>query len=215
MTNDPVPGMTVTWPWNPNHRYRIYTCSPEGVFRRLFAVRFSNKDQSIYLTPLCEGEFSFQSSPSGVIQGQYHPGLDVYISLHESGVVNVTTTDERKRVRERLDLVTDVRHVVTLQFNSLERFPEATLEEVNLPKGGHLNLPMMVIPDAPVMLTVVCAKEAAGWSPPRMGDTFMLHYKSMMKGKDYNVHFIQWQDTRMPKGMGDIGIRFGRSDDNF
>lgn len=49
--NHMIPGMSVTMQWNPNHKCRFYTFGQDLVARWLFIVRFSNKDQSLYLIP--------------------------------------------------------------------------------------------------------------------------------------------------------------------
>ncbi|MCI0588345.1 MAG: hypothetical protein L0323_16055 [Planctomycetes bacterium] len=211
-----IPGMTVSWPWNPNHRYRFYVMGFDHVLRWLFTIRFSNKDQSVYVTPLYDREYAVQSVGSGQnSEFKHRPGSDFHLSLHESGVVNLTTSDARARLRERLDVRKDVRHVATFQINSIANLPTTTLTEINAPRGGHLYLPVVGFPSAPLMLTIICAKESANWSPPGMGNAMMLHYASRMQGKDYNFHFVQWQNLAMPKGAGDVGLQFGGGKDSL
>lgn len=214
--NNEIPVLTTSWPWNPNHRYRFYVIGLDHVPRWLFTIRFSNKDQSLYLTPLYEREYSVQSMGSGQdTHFKQSPGSDFHLSLHESGIVNLTTSDGRVRLREHLEPKQDVRHVVTFQINSTKNLPATTLEKINNPKGAHLYLPIVGLPVAPLMLTVYCAKEDANWSPPSLGNTMMTHYKTEMKAKDYNFHFIQWQDLVMQKGVGDIALSFGGNNDSL
>ena len=91
----------------------------------------------------------------------------------------------------------------------------ATLEEINSRRGGRLYLRLVGFPSAPLMLTVYCAKESAKFRPPVIGNTMALHYKSKMKGKNYNFHFVNWQDSAMQKGEGDFALQFGGEDDTF
>jgi hypothetical protein len=210
MSENTVPALRVEWPWNPNHKYRVYASRPTGDCRWLLTVRFSNKDQSLYLAPHYNGPVAIQAAKSGKLaQGESAPGVDLHLSLHESGIVNLTTNMGRTCLHEDLHPEANVRHVATLQFNSVDAFPEATLEDINTPRGGHLHIPLMAVAFAPIMLTIVCAKESANWNSPGLGNTMMMHIKTKMNGKDYNFHFVQWQDVRMPKGDGDIGMKFG------
>ncbi len=211
-----IPVITMVWPWNPNHKYKFYVLGVDAVPRWLLTVWFSNKDQSIYVTPLYDREYSVQSVGSGERESYRHrPGADFHLSLHESGVVNLTTSETQERLREQLDAKKDVRHVVTFQINTIENLPAANLEEINKPKGGHLYLPVVGFPSAPLMLTVYCARESTDWSPPGMGNTMMNHYKTKMVGKDYNFHFVVWQNLAMRKGEGDIALQVGGKDDTF
>lgn len=184
--------------------------------RWLITVRFSNKDQSIYLTPLYEREYVVQSiGKDEPTWFPHRPGADFHLSLHESGVVNLTTSEARVRLRKELTKTRDVRHVLTIQINSTDNLPLATLDEINDPKGGDLYLPIVGFPTAPLMLTMYCAKESANWSPPALGNSMMMHYKTLMRGKEYNFHFVQWQYLRMSKGDGDVAIQFGKEGDGF
>lgn len=185
--------------------------------RWLIAVRFSNKDQSIYITPLYDQEYTVLSlSEEEKRSFRHRPGADFHLSLHESGIVNLTTSDEGARLRKQVSAGRDVRHVVTFQINSIEHLPETTLEEVNRPKDGHLYLAIPAfVPLAPMMLSVFCAKDSAGWQPPGMGNIIQVDYKTRLKGKDYSFHFVQWQDLRMKRGETDIALQFGGKDDRF
>jgi len=185
-------------------------------FRRWMTVRFSNKDQSIYLIPLFEQEYVVQSIEKDVRTSFVHrPDSDFHLSVHESGIVNLTTSEAKGRLKKELTEKKDMRHVLTFQINSTDNLPLATLDELNNPMGGHFNLPFVGLPNAPVMLTVYCVKESANWSPPALGNSVVIHYKTPMRGKDYNFHFVQWQDLKMPKGAGDMAIQYGGADDSF
>ena len=183
--------------------------------RWLITIRFSNKDQSIYLTPLYEREYVVRSVGDESTSFAHHPRADFHLSLHQSGVVNLTTSEANARRRNELAVKSDVRHVLTFQINSTDNLPLATLDDINNPKGGHLYLPIVGFPIAPLMLTVYCAKESANWSPPALGNSMMIHYKTAMRSKDYNFHFVQWQDLRMSKGEGDVAMQYGGEDDSF
>ena len=209
-----IPVMTLEWPWNPNHKYKFHVLGVDRVHRWLLTVWFSNKDQSVYVMPEYKREYSVQWVGSGQRGSHRHrPGADFHLSLHETGAVKLTTSETQTFLREELSAKKDVRHVVTFQINSIENLPTATLEEINSPKGGHLYLPLGGFPSVPLMLTVYCAKESTNWSPPGIGNTMMIHYKTKMAGKDYNFHFVDWQNRAMQKGEGDIALQFGGADD--
>ncbi len=211
-----IPMMTTEWPWNPNHKYKFYVLGVVGPHRWLLTVWFSNKDQSVYVKPEYTREFAVQLVGSGQRKSYRHrPGADFHLSLHETGAVKLTTSETQTFLREELSAKKDVRHVVTFQINSIENFPTANLEEINKPKGGYLYLPVVGFPSAPLMLTAYCVRESTDWSPPSMGNTMMNHYKTKMTGKDYNFHFVVWQNLGMQKGEGDIALQFGGEDDTF
>lgn len=206
----------MVWPWNPNHKYRFYSIGANEEPRWLLTVWFSNKDQSVYVKPAYTREYTVQSVGSGQRESYRHrPGADFHLSLHETGAVKLTTSETQTFIREELSAKKDVRHVVTFQINSIENLPTANLEEINKPKGGHLYLPVIGFPSAPLMLTVYCGRESTDWSPPGMGNTIMNHYKTKMAGKDYNFHFVVWQNLGMQKGEGDIALQFGGEDDTL
>ncbi len=213
-----IPVMTLEWPWNPNHKYKFYVPGVDGAPRWLLTVWFSNKDQSVYVKPEYTREYSVLSIKSGKRTLYRHrpgPRADFHLSLHETGAVKLTTSETETFLREELNAKMDLRHVVTFQINSVENLPTANVEEINKPKGGHLYLPVVGFPTAPLMLTVYCARESTDWSPPGIGNTMAFHYKSKMKGKDYNFHFVNWQHSAMQKGEGDIALQFGGEDDAF
>ena len=210
-----IPMMDLSWPLNPNHKCRFYV-ERGWESRWLLSVSFSNKDESLYVTPLYAREYVVQSIGGGARTSFAHdPGANFHLSFHESGVVNLTTSQANARLRKELSGKVEVRHIVTFQINSVDEFPIATLEQINNRKGGYMYLPIVGFQPAPLMLTVYCAKQAAGWSPPRLGNSMMLRYQAAMRGKDYGVHFVVWQDLEMPKGEGDLGLQFGGEDDSF
>lgn len=211
-----MPIMNLSWQWNAKRKYKFYVLGAKGEYRRFLRVWFSKTDQSIYAQPLYERNFVVQTTVDGTLSSVEHrAGLDFHLSLHESGVVNLSTSDDSVRLRKELSGTSEVRHIVTIQINSIGDLPVATQEEINNPKQRYLHLPISGFPTAPLMLTVYCAKETANWSPPSLGNSMMIHYKTLMRGKDYNFHFVQWQDLAMPKGEGDIGIQFGGENDGF
>jgi hypothetical protein len=195
-----VPYLSVTWEWNSNHRYRFYVFTGLGDCVRLFTVRFSNKDQSVYLSP------SFIGATKGA---------DFHLSIHESGIVNLTHADSSHRVKKNTQEAAPLRHVATFQLNQLELFEAATHEEFNNPKSGHNHVPIVGFGTSPIMLTTYCVEKGSDWSPPLLGNSHMVHYKSEMKGKNYNFEFVIWQDLEMPFGQGSMAVQFGGENDGF
>ena len=114
----------------------------------------------------------------------------------------MTYGDAGKRIKSHTQEPSPIRHVATFQLNQLNFFEKATDEEFNNPKGGHTHLPMIGFGVAPIMLTIYCVRKDEDWKLPLLGNSYMLHYKSEMKGKDYNFEFVVWQDLKMP--FGDI-----------
>lgn len=207
-----IPGMTLTWPWNWNHTYTFYANDGVTPPRRLINVRFSEGDQSVYMMPLYEREFvvqSFGKDGKKAKQFTHRPGGDFHLSMHDSGIVNLTTSEGEARLVREVRERKGARHVATFQINSTDNFPVASLDEIENPKGKHMNLPLLGSPIAPRMLTVYSVKESANWLLPSLGNSAIIDYKSIMRGKDYNFHFVLWQNQQMPKGDGDIAMWFG------
>jgi len=216
--SDGIPRMTVEWPWNPGHAYRLYVVGSAEKCRRLFRFWFSKKDQSLYLMPLYDREFTVQTLGPGEPAAYAHcpgPKKDFHLSLHERGVVKLTTCSAQPILREVVYEGSDVRHLATFQINTVENLPKASLDEFNKPKKDQLNVPIPALPGAPVMITAYCVKETANWSPPVLGNAFMLHYKTKMIGKDHNFHFVVWQELAMAKGAEDIALQLGKEGDAY
>lgn len=203
------PGMTLEWPWNPNHKFKFYTLDGDKI-RWLFRIAFSNKDQSLYLIPLYDRDFVIRSLTSNPVEDSTHKqGQNFKLSLHESGVVNLTTSSGSVRIRDTLDTKHPVRQVATLQINSTDNLPTASLEEINSPQGGYLYLPVFGFPRIPIMLSMLCSEAKADWSPPGVGNVMNINYKTRMKDKAHFFHFVVWQDGAMSQGEGDIGLSWG------
>ena len=211
-----IPIMLVEWPWDPGHAYRLYVIGTEEKCRRLFRIWFSKNDQSLYLMPLYNRKFTVQTLGSEEPKAYTHcPGKDFHLSLHERGVVRLTTSNEKPILRHVVYEGGDVRHLATFQINTVESLPETSLDEFNKPKRNQLNVPIPALPVAPVMITTYCVKETTDWSPPVLGNAFMLHYKTKMIGKDHNFHFVVWQELAMTKGAGDIALQLGQEGDAY
>ena len=67
-----VPVMTVEWPWNPNHKIKFHAIGVDPESRWLFRITFTNKDQSLYLTPLYDRDFVIQTMSSNPPEDHHH-----------------------------------------------------------------------------------------------------------------------------------------------
>ncbi len=211
-----VPRMRITIKWQPKHEIKFYTTDNRLEFRWLFKIKFSNKDHSLLFFPFSNSDYSIESIKDDLRHSlQCRRGGNIYISLHESGVVNIHTSDPTHRQRMQLNKKTDIRHVATVQFNSIVNLPSATIDEVNAHKKNQQHFPLNGFPHAPVMCTIYCIKKELEWSPPVLGNAMMLHYEIIMPGKAYDFHFVAWQNLNMPKGEGVLAFQFGGENDQF
>jgi hypothetical protein len=194
--------------FNPNHRYRFYLIEPTESFRWLFTVRFSNKDQSLYLTPHFTTAYSVQVIESDGIQTyKCAPEGDYHLSIHESGAINFTFLANKIRLREPLDRKEPMRKALTMAISQYENLKLATLEEINKPKGQHVYLPIIGISfHNPIFLSVFCVANYCEWSVPPLGNTFNMRYATRFEGKDYSYYFVVWQDTNIQNYTGDLAF---------
>ena len=201
-----VPFLNLSWPWNAKHPICFHLMDATATFRRFLTVGFSNKDASIYLMPAYEDEYSVQSM-DGSVSLRHQRGKKFRISLHPSGVVNLHTSERQPRLRGPLSIKRDPLHVVTLQINQQENLPEASIAEFNSPNGGHLNLPMFGFPTCPMMLSVFVVCDNERWNTPHLGNKLLADYETRLTNGRHVFHFVQWQQSDMPRGVGDIGLQ--------
>jgi hypothetical protein len=205
-----IPGMTAEWPWHPKHKIKFYAIGLDHEFRWLFRISFAKKDQSLYLTLLTDEDIVTRAKGSIPTSDRLHrSGDDFHLLLHESGIVNMTDSSGKPRVQGAVVKANPVRHIATLQFNSINNMPVASMDEINNPPNGYIFVPVAGFPGAPIMLSILCSTAEAAWSPPGVGNTMNLHYKTRMTGKAHYFHFVTWQNLAMSRGEGDIGILYG------
>ena len=194
--------------FNPNHKYRFYTMSLQGQFYWVFTMRFSNKDKSIYVIPSVANDYVLKVL-DGNSQGEYkcYSGDDNHLSLHESGVINYKTPRDNLRLRGTMEKGQPIQKMFTLAINRYDNLQPSDITEINKPKGGHVHLPIIGSNlQTSVFLAVYRVESTSQWSAPVLGNTFQLHFETHFKNKDFIVHFLIWQNTRIEHQEGDLAL---------
>jgi len=93
-------------------------------------------------------------------------------------------------------------------MNRTSDFPEATVDEINSPKGAHSNILMFSFPYYPLMFSVFVVKDPAKWTLPVLGNLYMVDYETKLTNGQRIFHFIEWQHDQLTKGKADVGIQF-------
>src|SRR5688572_25467128 len=85
---------------NPNHKYRLALVRlPPNHW--LADLKFAVKDDSVYVAPLFDHEYTIQLADAHGAREQYQvpPRCGFHLSIHASGVVNVSFGAHRVRLR--------------------------------------------------------------------------------------------------------------------
>lgn len=205
-----IPFLHLTTDLKANQKYRFYSINGHD-FHWLLKFWFSKADQSLYLMPMYDNDFSVMTIEKGVRNIFEHKvGHDFHLSLHnKTGVINLTTSDGQDRLRHELDKGVPVQKVTTILISTIEKFPKTTQEEINNPKKRNIYLPLMGIhPHAPIALTIYCVEKDVEFKVPEHGNTFQIIYSTELINNDYVFHFVLWQDTRLEKQLGDVAMQW-------
>lgn len=99
--------VSLTEPIQRNHKIRFislpFSTIESGQAKQCFILRFSNKDNSLYLCPSLILDMSFETeSRSEKTTGKFRHKSSAgdHVSFHESGVVNFTVGKHKVRIRE-------------------------------------------------------------------------------------------------------------------
>ena len=194
---------------NANHSYRLVLIDGSTEMRWLMRLRFSNKDKSIYFSPLLEEKFKilFPNNDAddivSEVSGDYH------LSIHESRVINFTSPDNKIRLRHDIRPDEHIEKITTLGISNISKLPICTDDEFNKPKGGQQYLPVVGATQiAPIFVTFFCINTDVEWENPIFGNTFSIGYKLIFPKKGYQFYMVVWQDTRIQKINGDIGFQW-------
>ena len=99
--------VNLTEPIQRNHKIRFIALPVPPIeseqAKQCFTLRFSNKDNSLYLCPSLILDMSFETeaiSEKSTGKFRHKSSVGNHISFHESGVVNLTVGREKLRIRE-------------------------------------------------------------------------------------------------------------------
>lgn len=103
--------VNLTEPIQRNHKIRFISLSfstiESGQAKQCFTLRFSSKDNSLYLCPSLISDMSFETeSRSEKTTGKFSHKSSAgdHVSFHESGVVNFSVGKDKLRIREAGEL---------------------------------------------------------------------------------------------------------------
>ena len=187
--------------------------------RWLHTLGFARSDQSVYIIPtFTEGFMSESVALRQVFHHQPGQGSDYHLSLHETGMVNLSSGRTRTCLRASdPGPLPAVRHLATCQVNSIEHLPAADTDEVERGKRRYTYFPAFLglpVAMAPFMLSIFVAKNDLGWEPPLLGDALGMHLV-VQPQRDWDFHFLTWQQSNVPRGRAEIAIQFGTPGDGM
>lgn len=193
---------------NPNHRYRLALLGLDS--RWLADLSFVRRDESVYLMPLIQREYTIGLADSNGARGEFRvlPDSGFHISLHSSGTVNITFGTQRVRLRSRSESEPRMGPLLAVVVNSLHTLRPAPMEEVNNPiPAGRRVMPLPgVWRDLPVGLTFYRSKVGESWQPQALGDIAQVHLHAPIRGKSVQYHVAVWQNASFIPPPGDVAF---------
>ncbi len=189
---------------NPNHKLKLLALFvPEN--RWVANMAFARNDDSIYLAPQFDKDvtvvgldkekvaFSVSSPPDG----------EVHISLHGSGVVNLSIQSESHRLRNPHEQVTP--EVITFGIKEPQGLRVAPDNEVNSLPARYTVVPVPgFFTIRPVFVTIFRVRPGDTWEMPQLSHTLQTHVGFGLKGKDTRYEIVVWQNPEIPDFPGDI-----------
>lgn len=209
MVEASVPALSLTVTnFNPNHKYRFLMLMPS--LRWLVELAFAGRDDSIYLAPRVQQDYMLvgRDSDENPFEISVSPSQDLHLSLHDSGIVNLTAARRRIKIRHQPP---DARHglLVTLGIKDSKGLQRATQNEVNSLPARYSVLPVAGLPHAgPVYFTIFRVPAGPPWAMPRMSDTLQMRFECVLRGKNVKYEFVVWQNASIAPWPGDVAISF-------
>ena len=189
---------------NPNHKLKLLALI--GLENRWVAnMAFARNDDSIYLAPQFDRDvtvvgldnekvaFSTLSPPDG----------EVHISLHGSGVVNLSIGSESHRLRNPHQQGSP--EVITFGIKEPQALRVAPDDEVNSLPARYTLVPVPgFFGISPVFVTIFRVRPVDEWEMPQLSHTVQTHVGFELKGKDTRYEIVVWQNPEIPEFPGDI-----------
>jgi hypothetical protein len=204
-----VPFLTISIAnFNPNHKYRFLALMPS---LRWFAdLAFAGRDDSIYIAPRLQQHYMLVGQDCGgnAFETSVDPSQDLHVSLHHSGVVNLTIGERRFEIGRQTGVpALRLGQIVTFGIKNVEGLQSATQQDVNslparysvVPLAGFLAL-------GPAYLTIFRVPISQDWAMPQLSDTFQVHVECRLQRKNVKYEFVVWQNSGVPSWPGDVAI---------
>jgi hypothetical protein len=167
-------------------------------------------DQSIYLMPHLTYEYELQvpDQAGNQVTLSIRPGKNLHISLHESGMINLTAGSRKVCLRGPHAERSQEGQLFTLAINAGGGLRGATIEELNRLPTRYKPLALMgFLEDGPIRLTVYRVARGTAWQVPTLSDRMQLHFKIELRDKGMDYHFVMWQNAVAPRMPGDVSFR--------
>jgi hypothetical protein len=195
---------------NPNHRYRMALMGLPP-FHWLAELGVVKRDESLYLMPLIEREYtvSVLSSTGHVGQYQVLPNSGLHISYHDSGAVKATFGAQELVLRNPTGSRAALGPVFAFIINSSTGLREAALDEVNAAPAKKRVLPLLgAWRPGPVGVTVYRSASGTHWTAPVLADLVQANVHLPVRAKSVQYHVVVWQNDRFRPPPGDLAIYF-------
>ena len=212
---------------NPNDKYRLaLSVSPSPPIHYWLAdLRFAATNESVYLIPLIEHEYTVVVPDSAGNPKQYRvrPRSSFHISLHERGVVRVSSRGQNIVVRPpTTETRATLGPVFAMIIRSMAGLGKVRMKEIKSPTGvaKQIDSPpgvrALVLPGAwrpgPVGIRLDRSPRGGDWTAPPLGDLAQAHFHFTVRGKSVQYHVVVWQHMNLESVSGDIAILWPQSE---
>lgn len=194
---------------NHNHKYRMARMILPPPFYRLADLGIVKQDESLYLMPLIECEYTLTMSNSAGHRSEHPvlPNSGLHIYLHDSGVVNVCFGTERIRLRDATGSPAALGPVFGIVVTSTAGLREATTDEINSSPAKKRVLPLVgAWRLGSVGMTLYRSAAESTWTAPTLGDAVQVNLHMPMQGKTVDYHLVVWQHQQLKPAGGELEI---------
>jgi hypothetical protein len=194
---------------NPNHKLKLLALViPQNHW--ITNIAFARNDDSLYLAPQLNRTFTLVGLDKDRVQFSFEssPGADIPLSLHDSGVVNITVGEVNHRLRSAHKHSS--LEVITLGIKEPAALKVATDDEVNtLPRRYRIVPVPGFFTLSPVFVTVFRVRQLEKWEMPYLSRTIQTHVGFKLRGMETKYEIVIWQNPNIPDFPGDVALSFG------
>ena len=204
--NRQVPFLSLTYPFNPNHRLRFTAIG--FPFRHLMDLSSAIGDESFYIAPKIGTEITAADGNGRILVPRIPPAGDFHISFHSSGAVNLHAVGQRLRLRETGTGRGERGLTVRFVFRSLQLFRQISIEDFNKTPTRYTPVPVVGVSSRfPLCLDVYQWNRNTPWTMPELADTFQVHVRAQPKRKHFDFHVLVWQHSATTCDFkGDVAV---------
>lgn len=189
-------------PFKPSRRLRLAGITSPTAASVFFDLRFAASDDSVYLAPQLSTSYFFSGTDhtGGRFAEKISPGGDFHLSLHKSGIVNITAGGSSFRVRGAATEVPPLGRLVRIAANPDANFKQVSFEDLN--RGFRKTEVLPTIPSlgpGTFGLDIFRHDPGARWTLPALADVTMFDLALAVRGRQWIYHLVSWYSTtRMP-----------------